>query len=132
MKKFLLLWLFTILLIACSRRSGKDSFEATTEILLPTGITVIHDIQQHEGNNYFHRYAIQLDADSSRQVEQQIKSSKYYSGGNAQILYDCIWYKEKDLYKFEGKSFGDALCEATFDPATGLLNYLEYSRNRRM
>lgn len=133
MKKLLLIWLFALLLIACSRISGKENLETIAEIQLPQGFSVINENYQKSGQDFFFQYDIKFDKDSTLQMVVQIQSSKYYSKQGAQLMYDSVWYVDDNLYKFEARrQDDDKTYHITFNPATGVLNYVEYSQRMRM
>ncbi len=133
MKNGWLIWLLSLLLIACSRISAKEHLETITEIQLPKGYSVLNEQYRNNGQDFFLQYEIRFDQDSARQMVAQIEASKYYSSQGAQLLYDSVWYTDKRLYRFEAKNeTGDTKYEIVFNPATGVLNYLEYSERMKL
>lgn len=133
MKKILFLWLFAFILFACSRQSSKESLETVTEMKLPDGYSVLKDDRQQLDRDFFVQYDLKFNADSTQQLIREIKSSKYYAAGHAQLLYDSIWYEDESLYKFETRNAAmNRKYEITFNPATGILNYVEYSESMKL
>ena len=133
MKKTILLWVFSVILIACGRPSAKERLENITEITLPADYEVLSNSHQQMGKDFFIQYDIQFTPDSTQQMIEQIRSSKFYSKAGAQTLYDSIWYEDQNLYKFDARSeTGDKKYAIVFNPSSGFLSYTEYSERMKL
>lgn len=133
MKKALFILLAAVVLIACGRTSTNHRIEQIAEIQLPKNYTVVADDYQETGKNFYFQYELKFDHDSTMQLEQSIQLSKYYASDHVQMLYDSVWYKDGGLYKFEASDEqGTRKYGITFNPLSGVLNYIEYSSYARL
>lgn len=129
MKYAISIFLFSIILVACSSREpSRERLETIAEITLPDEYTVIKDDYEESGKDYYIQYYLQFNHDSTMQLVKAIQSSKYYDNGHAPLLYDSVWYKDGSLFKFEARSHeGNTTYEIEFNPVSGILQYIEQS-----